>query len=81
MTTVINIHKDSFMFMTGVMSSLWQCHVSLLHTPSNKVLPFLPRATELHNGTSVFTMTHPLRHWSWLLFTQRAFRDWLRQCY
>jgi len=45
MTTVINIHKDSFMFMTGVMSCLWQCpswqwHVSLMHTPSNKVLPF-----------------------------------------
>jgi len=37
MTTVINIHKDSFMFMTGVMSCLWQCHVSLMHTPSNKV--------------------------------------------
>jgi len=27
MTTAINIHKDSFMFMTGVMSCLWQCHV------------------------------------------------------
>jgi len=39
MTTVINIHKDSFMFMTGVMSCLWQCHVSLMHTSSNKVLP------------------------------------------
>jgi len=39
MTTVINIHKESFMFMTGVMSCLWQCHVSLMHTPSNKVLP------------------------------------------
>jgi len=38
MTTVINIHKDS-MFMTGVMTCLWQCHVSLMHTPSNKVLP------------------------------------------
>jgi len=25
MTTVINIHKDTFMFMTGVMSCLWQC--------------------------------------------------------
>jgi len=25
---------DSFMFMTGVMSCLWQCHVSLMHTPS-----------------------------------------------
>jgi len=32
MTTVINIHKDSFMFMTGVMSCSWQCHVSLMHT-------------------------------------------------
>jgi len=30
MTTVINIHKDSFMFMTGVMSCLWQCHLSLI---------------------------------------------------
>jgi len=39
MTTVINIHKDSFMFMTGVMSCL--CHVSLMHKPSNKVLPIL----------------------------------------
>jgi len=39
MTTVINIHKDSFMFMTGVMSCLWQWHDSLMHTPSNKVLP------------------------------------------
>jgi len=39
MTTVINIHEDSFMFMTGVMSCLWQCRVSLMHTPSNKVLP------------------------------------------
>jgi len=39
MTTVINIDKDSFMFMTGVMSCLWQSHVSLMHTPSNKVLP------------------------------------------
>jgi len=39
MTKVINIHKDSFMFMTGVMSCLWPCHVSLMHTPSNKVLP------------------------------------------
>jgi len=38
MTTVTNIHKDSFMFMAGVMSCLWQCHVSLMHTPSNKVL-------------------------------------------
>jgi len=27
------------MFMTGVMSCLWQCYVSLIHTPSNKVLP------------------------------------------
>jgi len=25
--------------MTGVLSCLWQCHVSLMHTPSNKVLP------------------------------------------
>jgi len=40
MTTVINIHEDSFMFMTGVMSCSWQCHVSLMHTPSNKVLPY-----------------------------------------
>jgi len=31
MTTVINIHKDSFMFMTGVMSCLWRCHVSHAH--------------------------------------------------
>jgi len=28
------------MFMTGVMSCLRQCHVSLMHTPSNKVLPY-----------------------------------------
>jgi len=41
MTTVINIHKDSFMFMIGVMSCLLQCHFSLMHTPSNKVLPML----------------------------------------
>lgn len=39
MTNAINIHKDSFMSMTGVMSQLWQCHVSLIHTPLNKVLP------------------------------------------
>jgi len=39
MSTVINIHKDYFMFRTGVMSCLWQCHVSLMHTPSNTVLP------------------------------------------
>ena len=38
--TVINIHKDSFMLMTGVMSWLWRCHISLLDTPSNKVLPY-----------------------------------------
>jgi len=29
------------MFMTGVMSCLWQCHVSLMQTPSDKVLPFM----------------------------------------
>jgi len=29
MTEVIIIHKDSFMFMTGVMSCLWQYHISL----------------------------------------------------
>jgi len=26
MTTVINIHKESFMFMTGVTSCLWQSY-------------------------------------------------------
>jgi len=40
MTLNDNIHKHSFMFMTGVMSCLWHCHVSLMHTPSNKVLPY-----------------------------------------
>jgi len=53
MTTVIKIHKDSFMFMTGVMSCLWHCHVSLMHTPSNKVLPPSVVITKTKNKKSV----------------------------
>ncbi len=41
MTVVIIMHKTSFIFMTCVMSWLWRCHVSLMHTPSSKVLPKL----------------------------------------
>jgi len=41
MTVVINMHEMSFIFMTRVMSWLWRCHVSLTHTPSSKVLPFI----------------------------------------
>jgi len=52
MTTVINIHKDSFMFMTGVMSCLWQCHVSRMHTPSNKVFPNIVSGPDLSKWTS-----------------------------
>jgi len=37
--TVINMHKPYFMLKTYVMSWLWRCHVSLMHTPSSKVLP------------------------------------------
>jgi len=32
-------HKPYFIFKTYVMSWLWRCHVSLMHTPSSKVLP------------------------------------------
>jgi len=32
-------HKTSFIFITYVKSWLWRCHVSLMHTPSIKVLP------------------------------------------
>jgi len=39
MTVVINMHKTSFIFITCVMSHWWRCHVSLMHTPSSKVLP------------------------------------------
>jgi len=35
MTVVINMYK------TCVMSGLWRCHVSLMHTPSSKVLQFI----------------------------------------
>jgi len=38
MTVVINIHKPYFIFKTYVMSWLWRCHASLIHTPSSKVL-------------------------------------------
>jgi len=38
MTVVINMHKPYFIFKTYAMSWLWRCHVSLMHTPSNKVL-------------------------------------------
>jgi len=38
MTVVINMHKPYFIFKTCVMSWLWRCHVSLMHT-SIKVLP------------------------------------------
>jgi len=38
MTVVINIHRPYFIFKIYVMSWLW-CHVSLMHTPSSKVLP------------------------------------------
>jgi len=41
MTVVINMHKPSFIFMTYVMSWLWRCHASLMHTPSSKVLPIV----------------------------------------
>ncbi len=36
MTVVINMHKTSFIFVTCVMSWLWRCHVSLMHTPQVK---------------------------------------------
>jgi len=39
MTVLINMHEPYFIFMTCVMSWLWWCHVSLMHTPSSKVLP------------------------------------------
>jgi len=55
MTTVINIHKDSFMFMTGVMSCLWQCHLSLMHTPSNKVLPKVAAPSLLLHLSSLYS--------------------------
>jgi len=43
MTVVINMHKPYFIFKTYVMSWLWRCHASLMHTPSSKVLPtFFP---------------------------------------
>jgi len=42
MTVVTNMHKTSFIFLTCVMSWLWRCHVSLMHTPSSKVLPKNP---------------------------------------
>jgi len=32
-------YKTSFIFRTCVMSWSWRCHVSLMHTPSSKVLP------------------------------------------
>jgi len=35
MTVVINTHKPYFIFKTW----LWRCRVSLMHTPSSKVLP------------------------------------------
>jgi len=37
----INMRKPYFIFKTYVMSWLWRCHVSLMHTPSSKVLPKL----------------------------------------
>jgi len=39
MTVVINMHTLYFIFKTYVMSWLWRCLVSLMHTPSSKVLP------------------------------------------
>jgi len=39
MTVVTKMHETSFIFITYVMSWLWRCHVSLMHTPSSKVLP------------------------------------------
>jgi len=39
MTVVKNVHKPYFIFKTYVMSWLKRCHVSLMHTPSSKVLP------------------------------------------
>ena len=44
MTTVLNIHKDS-MFMTGIMTWLWQYNDNLIHNPSNKVLLIFIMAT------------------------------------
>jgi len=58
MTTVINIHKDSFMFMTGVMSCLWPCHVSRMHKPSNKVLPDKNRDFKHHIVPSFHLKRH-----------------------
>jgi len=34
------MHKTSFIFMVCVMSWLWRRHVSLMHTPSSKVLSY-----------------------------------------
>jgi len=38
-TVVMNMHKPYFIFKTYVIVWLWRCHVSLMHTPSSKVLP------------------------------------------
>jgi len=36
MTVVTSMHKTSFIFITyDVMSWLWRCHVSLMHTRSS----------------------------------------------
>jgi len=42
MTVVTNMHKTSFIFTTYVMSLLWRCHVSLMHTPSSSVTVCFP---------------------------------------
>jgi len=39
MTVVTNMHKPYFIFKTSVMSWLWRCCVSLMHTPSSKASP------------------------------------------
>jgi len=38
MRVVINMHKH-------FLSWLWRCHVSLMHTSTSKVLPFLKKTT------------------------------------
>jgi len=50
MTVVTNMHK------TYVMSWLWRCHVSLMHTPSGKVFPIIINA-----GHHCYNWSLPIR--------------------
>jgi len=59
MTKIINIHEDSFMFMTGVMSCLWH---TLMHTPSNKVLPIFSCSLQLGPKICLLELTEELPH-------------------